>query len=1003
MNLGRKLWIRSLVSVSAEVIPFFWSMRTFIHHNPLYEIESKPFEEAVEEGRRIFGGRPFLRREDYAKLFRKGLIEERYLREGISKFLKDMGFSGDRTLEEAFFNLMTRKPSLRPYKNLYLSHADLEPRKDLVDMFLEDPKEVCRDLIRSIGKDRTLCDLIDRITGSRTATRVDDLVIKSSFEFLDEGQSALGMPGRDKGFFRSWLELARRDIRTKLRTSYCVIEEICRIESPEEVIDKVLTDLKIPEDLWEGYLTLELAKLKGIVGFIRWRSQNREYYWQKVYPVDVVDFTAVRLVLVRGVLENLKGKIPFSPDYGSLKDFLESEPERAYLMWEYFSGSGLPELASELPKWFSKPEGFIDRYTLKKAEATAKSWSVFLKEWVGRVDPELVHLYREFEKREGFIWLEALEETQIKRLIKGVSAAKPAGNEEILADAVFCIDVRSERLRRSLERVGPYRTYGIAGFFGVPMAFVEVSKGHEEFLCPVLIKPRNVVLELPVEGRKGEDVVHIAEKILHDLKANLLTPYITVEAIGLIFGFDFLGKTFFPDTYSTLRSRIDGPREKTRVLVDRLSEEEIERVVDTVLANTVRRILEKETGRSHIPDHTVKEVIDYLMNGRGSPDIPEHILSRLKEEYRIDRGYRDVLRERLKHIGFSHEEQATLIAKALQSIGLTEGFAPVVLIIGHESRSDNNPYESALDCGACGGSSGLHNARVFCEMANNPVVREILRRRHNIDIPPDTVFVPGVHNTTTDEVTLYDIERIPVKVYPLIERIKDDLKEAGRRTAEERITELDEEDGPSRVKVYAHDWSQVRPEWGLSGNYAFVIGRRELTRHLNLRGRVFLHSYDYRKDPKGFLLETILSGPLIVGEWINLEHYFSTTDNEVYGSGSKIYHNVVGRFGVVSGNFSDLRTGLPAQTVLTKEGPHHIPIRLIVLIEAPLDFARPIIERVYKVRELLHNRWINMVIFDPEEGVFFRFREGSWHRYEEVGHGQAQPVRAQEGGDNSQG
>ncbi|MDQ7082491.1 MAG: Na-translocating system protein MpsB [Aquificota bacterium] len=264
-----------MVNVSAEVIPFFWSMRTFIHHNPLYEIESKPFEEAVEEGRRIFGGRPFLRREDYAKLFHKGFIEERFLRECVSRFLEEAGFSQDKNLEEALLSIMTQKPALRPYRNLYLSHPELKPPEDLVEMFLEDPKEVCEGLARSVGRERTLCDLIDSITGSRTTTRVDDLVIKSSFEFLDEGQSALGMPGREKGFFRSWLELARRDIRTKLRTSYCVIEEICEIDSPEEVIHRVLTDLKIPEDLWEGYLTLELAKLKGIVGFIRWEVSEQ--------------------------------------------------------------------------------------------------------------------------------------------------------------------------------------------------------------------------------------------------------------------------------------------------------------------------------------------------------------------------------------------------------------------------------------------------------------------------------------------------------------------------------------------------------------------------------------------------------------------------------------------------------------------------------------------------------------------------------------------------------
>ncbi len=984
MRTGRRLWVRSLITVAAEVVPFFWPMRTFIHHNPLHELESLPFHEAVEEGRRIFGGRGFLSRETYAKFFKEGFIREKYLREGIRRFVKESGYSGSLDIEEALFRLMTQVPRLRPYQNLYLTEREVKLPRGLKDAFLEDPKEVCREIIRSVGRERTLCDVIDSLTGSRTGVRVDDLVIKSALEFLDEGQSAVGMPGREKGLFRSWMDLARRDLRTKMRTSYCVIEDLCKVEGPEEAVVRVLEDLKIPEDLWEGYLTLEIARLKGIAGFIRWRSQSKEYYWQRVHPADIVDYTAIRLILVRGVLENLRGRIPFSPDYASLKEFLEREPEVAYLMWEYFSGEGFPELAEKLPDFFSKPEVFIEEYVSRKAEAKAKSWIVFLKRWLEGNDPEvmpledviaLIDLYREFERREGMIWLEALEETFIERLVRGVSERRPSPKGEVLADVLFCIDVRSERFRRNLESIGPYRTYGIAGFFGVPVAFVEVNKGHEEFLCPVLIKPRNVVLELPVEGRKGEGMVHITERILHDLKENLITPYITVEAIGLLFGFDFLGKTFLPGVYSPIRSRIGDREGRTRILVDRLTEEEIEKTLEAVLTTRVRRLLEKELGEDRVSEETVREVLKALMEDRETNAVPEEVLRRLREDYKIDRGYRDLLKERLKHIGFTHEEQATLVAKALQSIGLTENFAPVVLVIGHESRSDNNPYESALDCGACGGSSGVHNARIFCEMANNPAVRDILRRRHGIDIPQDTVFIPGVHNTTTDEVRVYDLERVPGKLYPLMERIREDLRKAGRKTASERIADLGGK-GPSEVTVYANDWSQVRPEWGLSGNFAFIIGRRDLTEHLNLGGRVFLHSYDHRKDPKGFLLETILSGPLIVGEWINMEHYFSTTDNEVYGSGSKVYHNVAGRFGVVSGNFSDLRTGLPAQTVLRKDEPHHIPVRLIVLIEAHLDLARSVIGRVYKVRELAENGWIKVIVLDPEEGKFYRLEGG---------------------------
>ncbi len=1006
MRRGRKLWIRSLVNLSAEVIPYFWPMRNFVHHNPLHEMESLPFERAVEEGRRIFGGRPFLRREEYSSLLREGLIKEKFLRERVRRFLEERGEPEEA--EELLLKLLIHEPKLRPYKNLHLKAPNVKPPKALVDFFRENPEEVCGGLLRSVGRERTLPDLIDGLTGSKIGERTDDLTIKSAFEFLDEGQSAIGMPGRERGFFRSWLELAKRDLRTRLRTGYCVIERFCNVEDPEEAIEGVLADLKIPEDIWEGYLTLELAKLKGIVGFIRWRSHAKEYYWQRIYPTDVVEFTAVRLILGRGVMERLKEKLPFLPDYESVKEFLEREPERAYLMWEYFSGEGLPDLISLIPSKLKKPESFIEEYVSKKAEARALDWIVFVSRWIGKspeeLSPEevmrLVDLYSDFEKKEGIIWTEAIEESLMDDLVSGVSKAKGEKRKDFLADVIFCIDVRSERIRRNLEKVGPYRTFGMAGFFGVPMAFVEVRKGHEEFLCPVLIKPKNVVLEVPVEKIESE-VTHLAEKILHDLKENLVTPYITVEAIGFLFGFDFLGKTFLPGVYSPLRDRIRNPEGRTKVVVDRLSEEEVERTLKAVLTGTVRRIVEKETGKDNIPDEVVEEILSSLME-EGETERFKDLVEKLKREYRIDRGYRDLIRERLKHIGFTLEEQASLIAKALQSIGLTENFSPFVLVIGHESRSDNNPYESALDCGACGGSSGIHNARVFCEMANNPAVREIMRRKHGIDIPPETVFLPGVHNTTTDEITLYDLERVPGKAYPVLERIKEDLRRAGKETAKERLRELGGEAEPEKVKVYAHDWSQVRPEWGLSGNYAFVIGRRELTSHLDLKGRVFLHSYDYRKDPKGFLLETILSGPLIVAEWINLEHFFSTTDNEVYGSGSKVYHNVVGRFGVVSGNFSDLRTGLPAQTVLEGERPHHLPSRLIVLVEAPLKLASQVVHRVYKVRELVTNRWVNFVVFDPEEGVFYRFREGRWEKYREVEH-EVEALRYEEGGDHSQG
>jgi uncharacterized protein YbcC (UPF0753/DUF2309 family) len=124
-----------------------------------------------------------------------------------------------------------------------------------------------------------------------------------------------------------------------------------------------------------------------------------------------------------------------------------------------------------------------------------------------------------------------------------------------------------------------------------------------------------------------------------------------------------------------------------------------------------------------------------------------------------------------------------------------------------------------------------------------------------------------------------------------------------------------------------------------------------------------------------------------------MEHYFSTVDNERFGSGSKVNHNVAGRFGVMTGNLSDLRTGLPSQTVLKQGSPYHEPIRLITVIEAPFDHARRAIDAVVAVKNLVQNAWIRLMVVDPESGVVSLFEDGVWQNSPLPS---AQPVNAQE-------
>jgi len=818
------------------------------------------------------------------------------------------------------------------------------------------------ELLESVGPEITLRGLLLALTGDDLLDEIQPLIIRYLAGYLDQGLAAWHSADREEGFYVTWRRSAVKDPTWLFDDLADWKDELAIL--PRDPVDAVMAELNrfgLPRERWTAYLERLALELPGWSGMMLWRHHRPGYEGLTPARVDMMDYLAVRLVLERIFAQRLcrqhwqlEARLDVLRWYfrrrrseffvrhalynSRLPEYLMSlaqrlvvdyaESDDAYREWQ--------RLADMIWTWRHSPASdFAVGHSVHRS-----AWPLFrLAQHLGLCGAELRSLSKAqldqvlscldvlTPDRRGGLWLQAYERHYREQLFNALANNHGRGRwltreERPEAQLVFCMDDREEGIRRHLEEGNPHiETLGAAGFFGVAINWRGLDDTKTTALCPIVVTPAHEVHEVPRPGSEARKTAHDQRRgrririkdVLHqEIRRNLVSSAALIALAAPAALVVLAGKILAPFRFGRWSERL-------------------------------RR--------------------------RNDRDVPTQVAINAKEET-------PATPEQPRR-GFTDSEQADRVQGFLRTIGLTSGFAPLVVMMGHGSGSENNPHLAAYDCGACSGRHGGPNARVFAAMANRPEVRAQLAQR-GMPIAEDTWFLGAEHDTCDEAIGWYDMDAMPERFRDAWRRLEAGLDQASRGSAHERCRRLASAPAkPTPARALRHvigralDFSQARPELGHATNAAAVIGRRAMTQGAFFDRRVFLISYDPTQDPEGEVLEAILLAVGPVGAGINLEYYFSTVNNERYGCGSKITHNITGLFGVMDGTSSDLRTGLPKQMIEIHEA-----MRLLIVVEARTDVLGRIYERQPVLQALIGNAWVLLAAKDPDSGDITLFKPG---------------------------
>jgi uncharacterized protein YbcC (UPF0753/DUF2309 family) len=961
---------------AAQLLPVQGPIQVFIAQNILQGFEEKPFDEGVRAGARLYGAQPYQSEEFFRNALRIGRIRFDECRDVLREDLGDRAnelVAGlitriDLRLAMLQFPMRTgtgaevewyvaesealrkvRPEASAAARNRLISETHRWVMRDLrggprregmrplpawapellrqfgtvrIEKWDDSEWEAftlgslwrsCLDAVRDCPSPASVDpntpvrhrDLLLEQTGFDTDRQVNELLVRLTASFLDQGLAHWSMPNQEAGLFTAFCSLYRSSLGPPDRWRAGLEQELARQQDAGmtalDSMAESLRDLGVGPDEWNAYLEATLQALRGWSGMVNQMASRPDRAARPIPPDTLVDLLAVRLLLERFALR--------------------------FAAREYLNDSGgLDSLRERLGR---------QRKTIQPPALEARAFKLFQLAQVLAISPQDLYLagpegstalvreveaFSGIERRRVFFYAferrfrnQSLDAFVLHNRGRDLSGLRREGRPRL--QVILCMDDREESLRRHLEELdADLETYGTAGFFGAAMYYRGLAEAHFVPLCPIVTRPTVWVTEQVDESSQD----------LHQRRAQL-RRWIGSLTHGFLSGTRTVAAgAILTATVGTLA---------TIPLVLRLLFPRLAGRVSRRLSELVR-----------IPERTA------LTFERSAVAPADHGSG----------------------LGFNVPEMVEVAERLLREIGLVENFGPLVMVMGHGSDSLNNPHKSAYDCGACGGGPGGANARAVALMLNDPRVRAEMASR-GLHVPADTYFVGGMHNTCDESITIFDSERVPATHREALRAAEDQLIRACDLDAQERCRRfmsapltLTPAEAREHVEGRSQDLAQTRPELGHGGVGLALIGRREWSRGLFLDRRAFLISYDPTLDDEDHkVLAGILRPAFNVAGGINLAYFFSRVDNESFGAGSKLPHNLTSLVGVMDGAASDLRTGLPWQMVEI-----HEPVRLLMVIETTARAFLAVAEaNPDPISRMFANGWVQVALRDPDTGA----------------------------------